>query len=136
VRARLPAVLAAVAVLSGCGEVPPPDDATSRSQIKTVVLEWHRYQADGNGKAGCALLSKRARYANGGDKCERTIDALGQLAAPIRQALRATQVDSVAITGDKATAVTHTTATRNGVTSKTPTATIPLRWEGGRWVIA
>ena len=136
VRARL-AVLAttAAALVGGCGGTPPPDDATSRAQITTIVLNWHRYQADGNGKAGCALLTKRARYSMGGDKCERTIDGYASFSAPIRQALRDTKVDSVAVTGDKATAQTHTTATVGGVTRKTPPATIPLRWEGGRWKV-
>jgi hypothetical protein len=133
VRALLAVLLAAATLLGGCGGPPPPDEATSRTQITTTVLAWHRYQADGNGKAGCALLTKRARHAQGGDDCERSIDRYASFAAPIRQALRDTKVDSVSITGDKATAVTHTMATRNGVTSRTPAATIPLRWEGGRW---
>jgi hypothetical protein len=132
VRARLAVLLAAGAV-AGCGGPPPPDDATSRTQIVRTVLAWHRYQADGNGKAGCALLTKRARYAQGGDGCARSIARYASLAAPIRKALRDTKVDKVTITGDKATALTHTTATRNGVTSRTPSATIPLRWERGRW---
>jgi hypothetical protein len=133
VRARLAALLAAASLVGGCGGPPPPDDATSRTQIVRAVLAWHRYQADGNGKAGCALLTKRARYAQGGDDCARSIDRYASFAAPIRQALRDTKVDEVTITGDKATVVTHTTATRDGVTRKTPPATIPLRWERGRW---
>jgi hypothetical protein len=134
VRARLLLpLLVAAALLGGCGGPPPPDEATSRTQIKQIVLEWHRYQADGNGKAGCALLTKRARYAQGGDKCAASIDRYRTFAAPIRQALRDTQVDQVVVIGDKATAKTHTTATVGGVTRTTPPATIPLRWEGGRW---
>ena len=132
-RARLTVLLVAAALVAGCGGPPVPDEATSRTQIVQAVLAWHRYQADANGKAGCALLTKRARYAQGGDKCARSIDRYASLAAPIRQALRDTMVDSVTITGDKATALTHTMATRGGVTSRTPPATIPLRWEGGRW---
>jgi hypothetical protein len=134
VSARLVVPVAAV-VLAGCGGPPPPDEATSRAQITKIVLDWHRYQADGNGRAGCALLTKRARYAQGGDRCERSIDRYASLAAPIRQALRDTKVDSVVVTGDKATAKTHTTATVGGVTRKTPPATIPLRWEKGRWKV-
>jgi hypothetical protein len=136
VHARL-AVLAtiAAALVSGCGGAPPPDDATSHAQIKKIVLEWHRYQADGNGKAWCALLTRRSRYAQGGDKCEQSIARYRSLSAPIRQALRDTKVDSIAVTGDKATAQTHTTATVDGVTRKTPPTTIPLRWEGGRWKV-
>jgi hypothetical protein len=134
VRARpLAPLLAAVALLGGCGGPPPPDDATSRAQIRQIVLDWHRYQAEGNGKAGCALLTKRARYAQGGDKCEQSIDTYRRYSAAIRQALRDTQVDDVVVTGDKATARTHTTATVGGVKKTTPPATIPLRWEGGRW---
>ena len=135
-RARL-AVLAAVtaALVSGCGGAPPPDDATSRAQIRKIVLEWHRYQADGNGKAWCALLTRRSRYAQGGAKCEQSIAGYRSFSAPIRQALRDTKVDSIAVTGDKATAQTHTTATVDGVTRKTPPTTIPLRWEGGRWKV-
>ena len=135
-RARL-AVLAAVAaaLVGGCGGAPPPDDATSRAQIRKIVLEWHRYQADGNGKAWCALLTRRSRYAQGGAKCEQSIARYRSLSAPIRQALRDTKVDSIAVTGDKATAQTHTTATVDGVTRKTPPTTIPLRWEGGRWKV-
>jgi hypothetical protein len=132
VRARI-AVLALAAVLCGCGGPPPPDDATSRAEIIKIVLEWHRYQADGNGKAWCALLTKRARYAQGGAKCEQSIARYRSFSAPLRQALRETKVDSVAVTGDKATAQTHTTAIVGGVTRRTPPATIPLRWEGGRW---
>ena len=127
------ALLVAAALIGGCGGAPPPDDATSRAQITRTVLAWHRYQADGNGKAGCALLTKRARYAQGGDDCERSIDRYASLAAPIRKALRETKVDKVTITGDKATVLTHTMATRDGVTRNTPPATIPLRWERGRW---
>jgi hypothetical protein len=134
VHARAAAFLAAAAVLvAGCGGPPVPDDATSRAQITRAVLAWHRYQADANGKAGCALLTKRARYAQGGDDCARSIERYSSLAAPVRQALRDTTVDKVTITGDKATVVTHTTATEGGVTRKTPPATIPLRWERGRW---
>jgi hypothetical protein len=132
-RPALAVLLVASAVVAGCGGPPPPDDATSRTQIVRAVLAWHRYQADGNGKAGCALLTKRARYAQGGDDCARSIDRYASFSAPIRQALRDTKVDKVTITGDKATVVTHTTATRGGVTRKTPPATIPLRWERGRW---
>jgi hypothetical protein len=132
-RPALAVLLTAAALVAGCGGPPPPDDATSRTQIVRAVLAWHRYQADANGKAGCALLTKRARYAQGGDDCARSIDRYASLAAPIRQALRDTKVDTVTITGDKATVVTHTTATRNGVTSRTPPATIPVRWEKGRW---
>lgn len=132
-RPVLACLLVAAALVGGCGGAPVPDDATSRTQIVRAVLAWHRYQADANGKAGCALLTKRARYAQGGDKCARSIDRYASLAAPIRQALRDTKVDKVTITGDKATVVTHTTATRGGVTRKTPPATIPLRWERGRW---
>jgi hypothetical protein len=136
VRARQLAILfAAVVLLPGCGSPPPPDDATSRTQIRQIVLDWHRYQAEGNGKAGCALLTKRARYAQGGDKCERSIDRYRNFEAPLRQALRDTQVDSVVVTGDKATAETHTMATIDGVRKRTPPATIPLRWEGGRWKV-
>jgi hypothetical protein len=132
-RPALAVLLVAAALVAGCGGPPPPDDATSRTQIVRAVLAWHRYQADGNGKAGCALLTKRARYAQGGDGCARSIDRYSSFAAPIRQALRDTKVDSVTITGDKATVVTHTIATRGGVTRKTPPATIPVRWEHGRW---
>jgi hypothetical protein len=134
-RPALAVLLAAGALAGGCGGAPPPDDATSRTQIVRTVLAWHRYQADGNGKAGCALLTKRARYAQGGDNCARSIDRYASLAAPIRQALRETKVDEVTITGDKATVVTHTTATRDGVTRKTPPATIPVRWERGHWLV-
>ncbi len=135
-RARLAVLaLAAAALVGGCGGAPVPDDATSRGQITKIVLDWHRYQADGNGKAGCALLTKRARYSMGGDKCERTIDGYASYSAPIRQALRDTQVDSVTVAGDQATAKTHTTATVGGVKRRTPSATIPLRWEGGRWKV-
>jgi hypothetical protein len=130
-RRTLAVLLLVAAFVGGCGGPPVPDDATSRTQIVRAVLAWHRYQADANGKAGCALLTKRARYAQGGDKCARSIDRYASLAAPIRQALRDTKVDRVTITGDKATVVTHTT--RGGVTRKTPPATIPLRWERGRW---
>jgi hypothetical protein len=133
VRARLFALSVAAALIAGCGGPPPPDDATSRTQITRAVLAWHRYQAEGNGKAGCALLTKRARYAQGGDDCARSIERYASLAAPIRQALRDTKVDRVTITGDKATVITHTIATRDGVTRKTPPATIPVRWERGRW---
>ncbi len=132
-RPALAVLLVAAALVAGCGGPPVPDDATSRAQITRAVLAWHRYQADGNGKAGCALLTKRARYAQGGDDCARSIDRYASLAAPIRRALRDTRVDEVTITGDKATVVTHTTATKGGVTRKTPPATIPLRWERGRW---
>ena len=132
-RARLAVVILAAAVLGGCGGPPPPDDATSRAQIAKIVLEWHRYQADGNGKAWCALLTKRARYAQGGDKCEQSIARYRSFSAALRQALRDTKVDSVVVTGDKATAQTHTTATVGGVSKRTPSATIPLRWEKGRW---
>jgi hypothetical protein len=134
VRARFAFLLLfAAALVGGCGGPPPPGDAASRAQITRTVLAWHRYQADGNGKAGCALLTKRARYAQGGDKCARSIDRYASFAAPIRQALRDTKVDSVTITGDKATVQTHTIATRDGVSRKTPPATIPVRWERGRW---
>jgi hypothetical protein len=132
-RPSLAVLVAAATLVGGCGGAPPPDDATSRAQITRTVLAWHRYQADGDGKAGCALLTRRARYAQGGDDCERSIARYASFAAPIRQALRDTEVDSVTITGDKATAQTHTTVTRGGVTSRTPPATIPVRWEGGRW---
>ena len=133
-RVAVSTVLVTVAaLLGGCGGPPPPDDATSRAQITKIVLDWHRYQADGNGKAGCALLTKRARYAQGGDKCERSIDRYRSLSAPIRQALRDTKVDSVVVAGDQATVRTHTTATVGGVTRRTPPATIPVRWESGRW---
>jgi hypothetical protein len=136
VRARLAALaIAAAALLGGCGGAPPPDEATSRAQITRVVLDWHRYQAGGDGKAGCALLTKRARYAQGGDDCEKSIERYRRFAAPLRQALRDTEVDEVVVTGDKATAKTHTTATVNGATRTTPPATIPLRWEGGRWKV-
>ena len=131
-RARL-AVLAAAALVGGCGGAPVPDEATSRAQITRTVLAWHRYQADGNGKAGCALLTKRARYAQGGKACEKSIDRYRTFSAPLRQALRDTRVDEVVVTGDKATAKTHTTATVGGVVKKTPPAVIPLRWEKGRW---
>ena len=73
-RARLTGLLVAAAVVAGCGGPPVPDDATSRAQITRAVLAWHRYQADANGKAGCALLTKRARYAQGGDDCARSIE--------------------------------------------------------------
>ena len=132
-RPALAVLFVAAALVVGCGGPPVPDEATSRPQIVRTVLAWHRYQADGNGKAGCALLTKRARYAQGGDNCAASIDRYSSLAAPIRQALRDTKVDKVTITGDKATVVTHTTATKGGVTRKTPPATIPLRWEKGRW---
>ena len=132
-RPALAVLLVAAALVAGCGGPPPPDDATSRTQITRAVLAWHRYQADADGKAGCALLTKRARYAQGGDDCARSIERYSSLAAPVRQALRDTKVDKVTITGDKATVVTHTTATEGGVTRKTPPATIPLRWERGRW---
>src|SRR6188472_400287 len=103
-RVAVSTVLVTVAALvGGCGGPPPPDDATSRAQITKIVLDWHRYQADGNGKAGCALLTKRARYAQGGENCAKSIDRYASLAAPIRQALRDTKVDKVTITGDKAT---------------------------------
>lgn len=134
-RARLAVLATAAALVGGCGSVPPPDDATSRAQITKIVLEWHRFQADGNGKAWCALLTRRSRYAQGGAKCEQSIARYRSLSAPIRQALRDTKVDSVAVTGDKATAQTHTTATIDGVTRTTPPTTIPLRWEGGRWKV-
>ena len=78
---------------------------------------------------------RRSRYAQGGDKCAQSIARYRSLSAPIRQALRDTKVDSVAVTGDKATAQTHTTATVDGVTRKTPSTTIPLRWEAGRWKV-
>jgi hypothetical protein len=39
------------------------------------------------------------------------------------------------VAGDQATAKTHTTATVDGVKRETPPATIPLRWEGGRWKV-
>jgi hypothetical protein len=132
-RPALAVLLVAATVVAGCGGPPVPDDATSRAQITRAVLAWHRYQADANGKAGCALLTKRARYAQGGDNCAASIDRYASLAAPIRQALRDTKVDKVTITGDKAEVVTHTTATKGGVTRKTPPATIPVRWEKGRW---
>ena len=128
-------LLAAAVLLGGCGGPPPPDPATSRTQIRKIVLDGHRYQADGNGKAGCALLTKRARYAQGGDGCAQSIDRYRNFAAPIRQALRDTQVDNVVVTGDQATATTHTTATVGGVRKRTPPAIIPMRWEGGRWKV-
>src|SRR3954454_4707021 len=115
--------------MAGCGGPPVPDDATSRAQITRAVLAWHRYQADADGKAGCALLTKRARYAQGGDGCARSIERYASLAAPIRQALRDTKVDKVTIPGDRAPVVTHTAATRGGAPRRPPPATIPLRWE-------
>ena len=132
-RARLTSVLIAAVVVAGCGGAPVPDDATSRAQITRAVLAWHRYQADANGKAGCALLTKRARYAQGGADCAARSTATRR--SPPRSARRCAtpRWTQVTITGDKATVVTHTTATEGGVTRKTPPATIPLRWERGRW---
>ena len=132
-RRTLAVLLVVAGLVAGCGGAPPPDDATSRTQITRAVLAWHRYQADANGRAGLCAADQAGRYAQGGDDCARSIERYSSLAAPIRQALRDAKVDKVTITGDKATVVTHTTATEGGVTRKTPPATIPLRWERGRW---
>jgi hypothetical protein len=148
VRIRL-AIVAAVGLLSGCGGTPPPDEATSRALVRQVVLDWHRDLAAGDGEAGCALLTEAQQDqmvdfdrnlaktigTDGADTCADAVSKTGEISESGKQVLLNTQVDSVAIHGDHATVVVHSSAVLGGIARPVGAVDIPLRWEDGRWLI-
>jgi hypothetical protein len=143
------ALILAVALLAGCGNVPPPDEATSRQLVTATVLDWHRLQAAGDGGRACRLLTdeqqdalvKRDReFATiaGTEPPESCVDAVSRYARysdGFRELMRNTQVDAIQIAGDRATATVHTSAVVKGAVQATPPAEIPVRWVDGRWLI-
>ena len=126
-----------------------PGAVTSRGLVTTTVLEWHRAQANGDGEAGCRLLTDdsqdaavesdrsimRAAGIEPAETCVEAVDRFGTFAGSFRAMMLSTQVDAVNVRGDRATATVHTRVTIRGTTRDTPPAQIPLRWVGGRWLI-
>jgi hypothetical protein len=142
-------LVAVVGLLSGCGGSPPPDEATSRALVQQVVLDWHRDLAAGDGEAGCALLTEAQQNqmvdfdrnlaktigTDGADTCADAVSKTGAISEPGKQVLLNTHVDSIAIHGDRATAVVHSSAVLGGISQPVGEVDIPLRWEDGRWLI-
>jgi len=148
-RACLTAVAATIA-LAGCGDAPLPDEATSRLLVEQVVLDWHRFQADGNGESGCRLLTGERQDAMAelhreiaasieGDPvpedCTAAVATYASFPDSARQMLRDTRVDTVRLDGERATATAHTTVVLRGVERQTPPVELPLVWSDGRWLI-
>ena len=142
------ASLAALVLLTGCGAEPPPDEATSRAMVEKTILDWHRLQAEGDGEAGCKLLTDKVQAAS--VKTDRKLAAIsGTQSAKscaevvvkaarsekLRELFLNTKVDAVRIDGERATVTAHTSAVINGVTRQVPPATLRLRWDDGRWLI-
>ena len=139
----------ALVLLAGCGGGPPPDDATSRGLVAKTVLDWHRAQADGDGEAGCELLTGKAQAktvkfdrklaAIGGNKppenCVEAVATALRGSARLRELMLNTRVDAVRIEGERATATAHTSAVINGVVRQVPPADLRLRWEDGHWLM-
>jgi hypothetical protein len=143
------AALAAVVLLAGCGGEPLPDEATSRAMVERTVLDWHRFQAEGNGEAGCRLLTEEQQEGavesdreiaeligtEAADDCAEAVAKIKRFSDTARQLFLNTQVDAVRLEGERATATVHTSAVVNGATHVTQPVDIPLRWDGGRWLI-
>ena len=141
--------LGALGLLAGCGDEPPPDQATSRTMVETTILDWHRAQAAGDGKAGCRLLTEQGQAAlvKGARKtaaivgtsapgsCAQAVAKYAAFSDTFRQAMLNTRVDAVRLDGERATATAHTSVVANGVLRQTPPADIGLRWDDGRWLI-
>jgi hypothetical protein len=146
----LSAALAAAFLLAGCGGGSPPDESTSRTQIEQTVLDVHRHEVSGNGKAACELFTEKTREQvvadnrklqlgdEPADSCEEAIEKQAHLYASgtIREAMTNVVIDAVEITGERATVTTHSSAHRNGVLTQIPPATLHLAWEDGRWRMA
>jgi hypothetical protein len=142
------AALGALVLLAGCGDE-PPDQATSRGMVETTILDWHRAQAAGDGKAGCRLLTEKGQAALlKGDRkiaaivgtsapgsCAQAVAKYGSFSDTFRQAMLNTRVDAVRLDGERATATVHTSAVANGVLRQIPPADIALRRDDGRWLI-
>jgi hypothetical protein len=117
----------------GCGGGSAPDEATSEEQIRQVVVEYNVAAAEGRGEAACELQVEEKRddvdpalVPPGMEErltdCASYWDWTGpRLPAAGRQVMLETQVASVSIDGETATA----TAT-NG-------AAFDLRWIDGAW---
>jgi len=148
-RARLAAVAAALVVLAGCGDDSPPDQATSRGLVESVVLDWHRFQAEGDGEAGCRLLTDEGQAeilkldrdiakslgTARPDSCAAAVAKIGRWSEESRQVLRDTEIDAVRVDGARATVTAHTSAVVNGVRRQTPPVDIRLRWQDDRWLL-
>jgi uncharacterized protein len=104
------AALAALLLLAGCGHAPPPDPATSRAMVARAVLDWHRFQGEANGEAGCPLLTEKVQAAMveqsrktariaGTPPPETCVEAVAGYpkGARFRALMRNTQVDAVRI---------------------------------------
>lgn len=143
------AALAAVVLLAGCGEQPPPDQATSRAMVETTILAWHRAQAAGDGQAGCRLLTEKGQAAllktdrktaalvgsSPALSCAQAVAKYAAYSDTFHQAMLNTRVDAVRLDGPRATATVHTSAVVRGVMRQIPPADIGLRWDNGRWLI-
>jgi hypothetical protein len=106
------AALACATLLSGCGG-DGGDDAPDPEQVTEAVTEYAHAFGDGDGEKACDLLTPAARdqftarvsSLVGTRDCAEAIGKLQAVAGPnVTGPFREAKVESVMVTGDKATA--------------------------------
>jgi ketosteroid isomerase-like protein len=135
VRLRL-ALIAGLAVLAGCGEDPPLEQASTndRAQIDRVVQEWYAAFADGDGRAVCdRTADKTLEQVGGADSCETQIDRLAeQFIEEQRREIEDARVARAFVRGDEANVELDA---RTRYTGQMLSRTLGLRREDGEWKV-
>jgi hypothetical protein len=111
-----------------CGASSPPDQSASEAQIRRVVVNYNLLAAQGRGEEACKLkinqkMAPAIPHISGvPENCSQFVDWFGPRMSPqVRQIMLDTQVATVNINGNRATATTT-----NG-------ARMDLRWVDGTW---
>ena len=141
---RVIAALVVAAALSGCGDAPAPDNATSEAQVQQRMLEYNLMQiTPGSGAKLCSYMVPDTREAWKEDDSEA--------AAEMRDLLPPSVVDCESnwnhliglITGSPKTVemistdqITHVEASGDRATTTLSWGgTFEWRWHDGRWLM-
>jgi hypothetical protein len=130
-------VIAALAVLAGCGEDPPLEQASGadRQQIEAAVDGWYEDLADGDANGACTRLASKTleRIADGIAACEEQIDRLAkQFIDEQRREIKDARVARAFVRGDEANVELDA---RTRFTGQMLSRTIGLQREDGAWKV-